>query len=69
MPEALNSFNNPNTTINTFNIDLDTTIALISDSEKKEISEIEAQLVELKDYVNCELSILFNKNYSFTASL
>ena len=60
VPEALNSFNNPNITTNAFNIDLDTPIPsrpcpslLNSDSEKKKILEIEAQLAELKGYLNC----------------
>ena len=52
--DALNSSNNLNTTINAFNIDLNKPIPsspcpslLISDSEKKKILEIEAQLADV----------------------
>ena len=52
--DALNSSNNLNTTINAFNIDLNTPISsipcsslLISDSEKKKILGIEAQLADV----------------------
>ena len=62
--------------MNTFNIDLDTTIPsspsqslLTSDSEKKMILEIEAQLLKLKGYMYCQLSILSSKTDFFTARL